>query len=93
MLQWLRKKRIYAASTARIDRFYKPPFTPDNEMKKQPRGTSEEVLSLDGEVILTKWYDNISVTMAFNFVGVGEVDSCRRWDKSTKNLLTFLDLK
>lgn len=33
-------------------------------MKAKGKGTSEEVLSGDGQVVMTKWYDNKPVIMA-----------------------------
>ncbi|KAG5884902.1 hypothetical protein JTB14_032587 [Gonioctena quinquepunctata] len=42
------------------------------------RGTSEELISDDGEVILTEWFDNKAVTMASNYMGIGGTDRCRR---------------
>ncbi|KAG5895470.1 hypothetical protein JTB14_013385 [Gonioctena quinquepunctata] len=69
-------KNIYAAGTARIDRFRKPTLTTDEMMEKQTRGTSKELITQDGEVIVTKWYDNKPVIMASNFVSVGNVDNC-----------------
>jgi Transposase IS4 len=34
-----------------------------------------------------KWYDNRSVVLASNFVGVGNADEVRRWDKKTKSFV------
>lgn len=87
LLQYLRQKNIYATCTARVDRFNHPPFTADNELKKKGRGTMEQLVSGDGEVILTKWFDNKAVITASNFMGIGEPDSCRRWDKINKEFV------
>lgn len=81
VLQFLRHKFIYATCTARKDRFKKPPFTSDKEMV---RGSMEEIISDDGEIIMTKWFDNKAVHLASNFMGLGAVDNCRRWNKPTK---------
>lgn len=83
LLQYLKHKNIFATCTARIDRFSHPPFSSDNDMKKQGRGVMEQVISPDG-VVLTKWFDNKAVVVASNFMGIGETDICRRWDKKTK---------
>ncbi|XP_039300093.1 piggyBac transposable element-derived protein 3-like, partial [Nilaparvata lugens] len=80
LFQWLIKKEIYAVGTIRVDRFCKPPLKTDSEMKKLPRGSVDEVVSKD-EIILTKWSDNSCVTLGSNFIGKGEFDTCRRWDK------------
>lgn len=40
-------------------------------------------MSTDG-IVVVKWFDNKSVLVASNFIGVGTEDSCRRWDKNRK---------
>lgn len=81
LFQILDQKKIYAAGTVRLDRFAKPPFSSDNEMKKKGRGSSEEVISEDGSVTCVKWFDNKCVSLASNYVGVGKVDTAHRYDK------------
>ncbi|KAG5885819.1 hypothetical protein JTB14_001831 [Gonioctena quinquepunctata] len=78
LLQYLRRKEIYASCSARQDRFNEPLFPSDKDMKTSGRGTSEEIISQDGEVIMTKWFDNKPVIMASNYMGIGNSDSCRR---------------
>lgn len=87
LLQYLRQKNIYVAGTARVERFKNPPFSSDADMKKQGRGTAEELVSGDGEVILTKWFDNKAVIMASNYMSVGLTDQCKRWDKQSKEYI------
>lgn len=89
LLQYLRNKHIYAACTARLDRFQKPPFSSDSAMKNMGRGSCEELISGDGEVILTKWFDNKPVTMASNYMSIGSADQCKRWNKQTKEYLNI----
>lgn len=67
LFEILAQKKIYAAGTIRMDRFAKPPFTKDSEMKKKGRGCSEEVVSANGSVTCVKWYDNKCVALASNF--------------------------
>lgn len=87
-MQVLKSKMIFAACTARLNRFSKPPFTPDKVlMKEKDRGFSEELVSDDGDVVLVKWLDNKTVSFASNFVGIGEEDKVKRWDKKTKNYI------
>jgi hypothetical protein len=57
VLQYLRDKFVYASCTARIDRFANPPFSSDKIMKEKGRGSSEEVVSKDG-IVMVKWFDN-----------------------------------
>lgn len=87
LLQHLRRKQIYVSCTARQNRFRNPPFSSDAQMKKSGRGTAEELISRDGEIILTKWFDNKGVVMASNYMGIGNISYCRRWDKIQKKYL------
>ncbi|KAJ8876508.1 hypothetical protein PR048_020953 [Dryococelus australis] len=40
-----------------------------------------DVVSADQKVVLVKWYDNKSVVIGSNFLGVGKKDEVKRWDK------------
>ncbi|XP_049948317.1 piggyBac transposable element-derived protein 3-like [Schistocerca serialis cubense] len=53
-------------------------------MKKRGRGSAEELISEDGEVKVTKWYDNRPPIMTSNFVGIGNKDVHKRGDKTEK---------
>lgn len=44
----------------------------------------ENLISNKSGVVLTKWYDSSSVTLASNFCRVGQPDQCRRYDKKQK---------
>nr|CAD7441828.1 unnamed protein product [Timema bartmani] len=81
-------RNCFAAGTIRVNRFHKPPLLSDKDMHhQQERGFAQEVVSEDGQVVLKKWYDNRAVTLASNFVGIGETDNCRRWDKTQKEYI------
>lgn len=87
LFQWLLSKNLYAIGTVRLDRFQKPPLIDNKEMtnlKLNPRGSADEVMSEDG-IVLTKWADNSCVTMGSNFMGSGKVDTCLRWDKNARS--------
>lgn len=84
LFQWLKNKETYAVGTIRINRFGKPPLISDKDMKKKERGFCQEVLSDNGNLIITKWYDNKSVTLGSNYVSVGIKDICHRWDNKKK---------
>jgi len=84
LFQWLKNRQIYAVGTIRINRFGNPPLLSDKDMKKKPRGFSQEVLSDNGNLIITKWYDNKPVTLGSNYVSIGTQYICRRWDKKNK---------
>lgn len=81
LFQYLQKKEIKAVGTVQVNRFSKPPFSPDAVFKKEPRGSTEEVISSDGAVILTKWLDNNTVTIGSNHIDTGTPDQCKRFDK------------
>lgn len=89
LFQILAQKEIYAAGTVRLDRFSKPPFSTDSEMKKKGRGCSEEVVSSDGSVVCVKWFDNKCVALASNYIGVGTPDQAHRYDKNSKQKITI----
>jgi len=84
LFQWLKNKEIYAVGTIRINRFGNPPLMLDKLMKNKRRGFSQEVPSQNGNIIVTKWYDNKPVTLGSNYVSIGTEDKCSRWDKKTK---------
>jgi len=82
----LKDKGILAAGTIRINRFFQPPIMNDKEMKKKERGFSEEVVSPDG-IVIVKWLDNRTVCLASNYLGKGEEDTAKRWDKNTSKYI------
>lgn len=83
LLQYLRSRNIFATGTIRLNRFCNPKLSSDKVLKKKGRGACEESISTDG-IVVTKWYDNKPVLLGSNFVGIGEKDICRRWDKKQK---------
>lgn len=85
----LAQKKIYAAGTVRLDRFSKPPFSSDVEMKKKGRGCFEELVSSNGSVVCVKWCDNKCVALASNYVGVGQADTAVRYDKISKQKISI----
>ncbi|XP_072145150.1 piggyBac transposable element-derived protein 2-like [Dermacentor andersoni] len=52
--------------------------------KEKGRGTSASMVSKDGKVAVTRWYDNKAVTMASNFVTIDDEDTAKRWSKTDK---------
>ena len=67
--------------------FKNPPFDSGRILKQKGRGAMEELISDDGEVILTKWFDNKPLHMASTFVGIGDKDQCKTWDKKEKEYI------
>ncbi|KAJ8879173.1 hypothetical protein PR048_019779 [Dryococelus australis] len=84
MFEYLKDKTIFAAGTVRLNRFANPPLLSDKKMAKNGRGCTDEVVSADQKVVLVKWYDNKSVVICSNFLGVVKKDEVERWDKEDK---------
>lgn len=84
LLQVLKSKKICAGGTVRLNRFANPPLLCDKDLKKKGQGSYDQVVSVDGDVVVVKWMDNRSVALASNFVGAGESDEVDRWDRSNK---------
>ncbi|KAG0431551.1 hypothetical protein HPB47_021696 [Ixodes persulcatus] len=61
----------------------KCPISSTKAMKKSPRGYSEECVTRD-DINAVSWKDNNCVTIASNFVGIGEQKEVSRWDKEKK---------
>lgn len=86
LFQYLNKKNIFSVGTIRVNRFGNPPLLSDKEMKKKERGSVDTTVSKDG-IVITKWYDNKPVVVASNFIGKGNLDTCKRWDKKQKEYI------
>jgi Transposase IS4 len=65
----LKKLKINAAGTLRVNRFAHPPFLSDKETKNKGRGYSNEVENRDGNVVLIKWQENKPVFIGSKFRG------------------------
>lgn len=74
LFEILKQNKINAAGTIRINRFANPRLPSEKEMKQKGRGSSAECISADGNVIITRWYDNKTVNLGSNFVGIGKKD-------------------
>ncbi|XP_070389530.1 piggyBac transposable element-derived protein 3-like [Dermacentor albipictus] len=90
LLREMLRKKIFAAGTVRSNRCEKCPLRTEKELKKSGRGSSECVVSADGNIAITRWMDNRIVTLASNFIAIEEEDSVRRWNKAEKR---FVDVK
>lgn len=91
ILHALQHNCIYAAGTIRVNRFMKPPFISDKDLKKMGRGTSFEVSTdmPDSNIGLIKWYDNKAVMLGSNFITSGIPDEVKRYDKKEKTYITI----
>lgn len=85
LLEILYQMKIKGAGTVRIDRFRKPPFMNDKELRKLGgRGASQELCSQDGKLVMVKWIDNRSVHMVSNFCGTGKLMEVERYEDKKK---------
>ncbi|XP_061397982.1 piggyBac transposable element-derived protein 2-like, partial [Musca vetustissima] len=90
LFEMLKRNKINAAGTIRVNRFANPRLPVEKEMKQKGRGSSAECISADGNVIVTRWFDNRTVNLGSNFVGIGKQDKVKRWDKN-KNDFVVID--
>lgn len=95
LLNALQDQKIYAAGTARVNRFGNPPLITDKNFKKMDRGTSFEVSGSTeyggrtNQIGMIKWFDNKGVVIASNFLTSGITDEVNRWDKKEKKYITL----
>lgn len=83
LLRKLRNEKILAAGTVRSNRLGKCPLEPAKAMKKKTRGYSTEYVTSD-DIVVVSWKDNSSVCVASNFVGIGNQQQVKRWDKAKR---------
>ncbi|KAH7958989.1 hypothetical protein HPB49_007064 [Dermacentor silvarum] len=81
LLRQLRQYRILAAGTVRKNRLGKCPLESKKVINKKPRGYSAEYVTSD-DVVVVIWKDKNDVSVASNFVGIGNEEDVRRWDKT-----------
>ncbi|CAK9809335.1 PiggyBac transposable element-derived protein 3, partial [Anthophora quadrimaculata] len=77
LLLRLLELKMYAAGTVRLNRFYKPHYISDKDIKTKEGGYLEDLVSQDG-IIMVKWLDNKSVDIASDFVCTGTTDKAKR---------------
>lgn len=75
---------ILAAGTVRKNRLESCPLVTDKVLQERGRGSMDSAVTRDGEIVAVKWMDNSSVILFSTFVGIGEIDKVKRWDKKTK---------
>ncbi|XP_050056264.1 piggyBac transposable element-derived protein 3-like [Aphis gossypii] len=82
----LQANQIYSVGTIRTNRFADPPLLTDKQLAKMGRGTAFEISTKmeNCNLCMVKWYDTRSVTLVSNYIGSGQMDTVRRWDKKLK---------
>ena len=84
-MQSLKKRNIFAAGISWLNRFGSTVLASDSIMKKSGRGSTDQVVSKDGDVVLKKkWRDDRSVVLVSNFISTGNKDKVDGWDKDSK---------
>lgn len=73
-----------ASGTIRGNRLAGCVIKTENQMKKEGRGSYDEWVSQNDDVVLARWQDNGIVNMASTHSRVGNVGSVRRWSEATK---------
>lgn len=87
LLKYMGTKQLWGLGTLRKDRTRNCPIESEKALKQRGRGSSQEIVSTDGSVVVTPWYDNKRVIMASNFVGIEPMTQCRRYDKKKKEYM------
>ncbi|XP_064597892.1 piggyBac transposable element-derived protein 3-like [Liolophura sinensis] len=64
-----------------VPRNAKPCLKNDTEMKRQGRGSINQIVCDDNKICITQWYDNKAVLSASSEFGAQPNDSCKRWSK------------
>ncbi|KAL1445084.1 hypothetical protein MTO96_045215 [Rhipicephalus appendiculatus] len=75
---------ILASGTIRGNRLAGCVMKAEEEMKNEGRGSYDEWVSQNNDVVLFRWQDNGIVNMASTHVGVGNVGTVRRWSDASK---------
>ncbi|GFX02284.1 hypothetical protein TNCV_2503481 [Trichonephila clavipes] len=51
----------------------------DSEMRREGRGSIEQVVRVDQKIYLVKWFDNKSVLLMSSEHGKTPITKCKRW--------------
>lgn len=80
----LSELKLRAIGTIRLDRFQKPPFMSEADMKEIGRGSCFEVTRKDDKVSLVRWFVNKLVHVGSNRVCTGSLTEAKRWNIRSK---------
>jgi hypothetical protein len=67
LLKVLACEKIHAAGTVRANRKGQTPFISGKEIKKLPRGASEEIVKKDQDVVMVRWQILFSIKFYWNW--------------------------
>lgn len=87
-LEILTQMKIRSVGMVRIDRFRKPPFIANEELKRKlgGRGTALDITNEDGKIAMVKWIDDTSVYFVSNFCGPTDLVTIERYEETKKKV-------
>ncbi|XP_025407300.1 piggyBac transposable element-derived protein 3-like [Sipha flava] len=91
LFEQLQANQIYAIGTIRTNRFANPPLLTDKQLAKMGRGTAFEISTdmKNCNLCMVKWHDTRSVCLVSNYIGSGQLETIRRWDKKQKKYVNI----
>ena len=84
LMHYLQDKGIFAIGTIRANRIQKCPLASNKELEKQGRGSSDHSVDMNSGIVIVKWVDNSTVTLASNYVGIEPEGVIERWCNKKK---------
>ncbi len=85
LLKYLRDQGFQGTGTVRENRIPKScPLSSKKTMDKKKRGTHESIIDKNDGIVIVRWVDNKTVTMASSCFGVGPVGNVRRYSQAEK---------
>ncbi|KAG1674650.1 PiggyBac transposable element-derived protein 3 [Nymphon striatum] len=84
----LRNLGIHYIGTIRPNRLPQCTIISDKELAKKNRGSVDEIVETNSNVVVVKWYDNRCVSLISSFIGATPIDDVRRWDKSKRKFVS-----
>nr|XP_015910855.3 piggyBac transposable element-derived protein 3 [Parasteatoda tepidariorum] len=88
LLDLLLNRELYATGTLMKNKVPKLiQLKTDAEMRREGRGSINQIVRGDKHISLVKWFDNKSVLLLSTQHGKGSVTKCSRWSKKDKQYL------
>ena len=82
LLEDLANDGLRATGTIRSNRICRAPLMSDKDLKKKERGTHDSRFHTEKEILLVKWRDNSSLTIATSHDAIHPRSDVRRRDKT-----------
>ncbi|XP_064607844.1 piggyBac transposable element-derived protein 3-like [Liolophura sinensis] len=89
LLVYLKEQGHFAVCTIRQNRLRHCPVMSEKDIKKAGRGSMDQCVDKDNNVVVCAWQDSRRVLTASNYVGVDPVDECKRYDRKLKQEITI----